>query len=254
MAERLKPKVGIFSITSCAGCQESFLFIHDILPELLGQIEIVNFPMIKEQHEEGPFDIAFIEGAVVKEGEVEVVKDIRSKSKILIALGSCATYGGVPAMRDFGYEEDIMKSVYPVPSELHPTADVYGIGKYVEVDYYLRGCPMVKEEIVRVIKDLILKKKPREVSSPVCVECRANGNPCLLQMGQPCIGPVTFGGCNALCPTNEIPCYGCRGPLDDSNVDSLVSLLEKQGIDREGLKSIFLRFAGTSKKFKKIRE
>lgn len=249
-----KPRLGVFSITSCAGCQESILFMEDILLELLERVDLVNFPLIKEYHEDGPFDIALIEGAVVKKDEVKKIKAIRKKSKLVIALGTCATYGGVPAMRDFGYEEDIMKSVYPAPQELHPTEDVSGIGKYIEVDYYLRGCPMVKAEIVRVLKDLLAGKKPKEVNSPVCMECRAKGNPCLLQMGQPCIGPVTFGGCDALCPTEEIPCYGCRGPLDDANVDSLVSLLEKQGIDKEGLKSIFLRFAGTSKKFKKIRK
>ena len=66
------------------------------------------------------------------------------------------------------------------------------------------------------------------------------------------MGPITFGGCNALCPSNNIPCYGCRGPLDDSNVDALVELFKEKGVSREDIRRMFIKFAGTSKKFSKL--
>ncbi|MBW2999738.1 oxidoreductase, partial [Candidatus Woesearchaeota archaeon] len=57
-----KPRVGIFSLTACAGCQLRILNMEDILLELTQLIDIVHFPMAKAQNEKGPFDIAFVEG------------------------------------------------------------------------------------------------------------------------------------------------------------------------------------------------
>lgn len=244
-----RPKVGVFSITSCAGCQLSLLFMEDTILQVMEKVDIINFPLLKEENEEGPFDIAFIEGAVVREEEIEYIRKIREKSDIVIALGTCATYGGVPSIRDFGYEKDITEEVYPEPSYLH-SVEVSGIGKYIKVDYFLRGCPINKEETVQLLKNILAGKKiPLHTNYPVCVECRARENPCLLQAGKFCLGPVTYGGCKALCPSGGRSCYGCRGPLDDANVDALVSLFRKRGLTNEELKRIFVKFAGTSKKF-----
>jgi len=252
---RKKPKVGIFSLTSCAGCQLSILFIRDILMEVLDKMEIIHFPAVMEYNEEGPFDIALVEGAVTRKDEIDRIKNIRKKSKILIALGTCATYGGIPSMRDLGYlpEEEIRKAVYEDTSTLGSTENVYGINQYVEVDYFLRGCPPIPSEFIKTLKDLLLGKIPRFREIPVCVECRSKGNPCLLQMGEPCLGPVTWGGCDALCPTEDISCYGCRGPLEEPNVDALVKILYKKGLSKDDIGRMFGMFAGTSKKFVKVR-
>ncbi|MBW3012428.1 hypothetical protein KY311_04535, partial [Candidatus Woesearchaeota archaeon] len=96
-----KPNLGIFSLTSCAGCQFSLLFLKDELVEIIQNFDILNFPMAQEINEKGPFDVTLVEGAVTTKKEIEKLKKIRKKSKILIAFGTCATYGGIPAIKNF---------------------------------------------------------------------------------------------------------------------------------------------------------
>ncbi|MEM2918151.1 MAG: oxidoreductase [Candidatus Altiarchaeota archaeon] len=251
-----KPKVGIFSLTSCEGCQIRILDLEENLLDIFSLVDIVNFHLTKGKNEEGPFDISFVEGAVVRKDEIEKLKEIRAKSKYLIALGTCASYGGVPSIKDFGFAEEIEKEVYHDPSFLDSLENVYGIGHYVEVDYYLRGCPITKEEFLKVLKYLLIGNIPRNIEYPVCFECRMKENKCFLvqEKNKLCMGPITFGGCDAPCPSAGTPCYGCRGPLDDANVDALVDLFKDKGFSREDIERMFIKFAGTSKKFANVKD
>lgn len=245
-----KPKVGIFSLTSCEGCQMRILDLEENLLEIFEKVDIINFHLMKGVNLKGPFDITFVEGAVVKKEEIKKIKEIRKRSKYMIALGTCASYGGVPSIKDFGFSEEIEREVYHDPSFLDSLENVYGIGHYVEVDYYMRGCPIVKEEFLNVLKYLLIGRTPGDIAYPVCVQCRIEENKCfLIQENKLCMGPITFGGCNAPCPSNSIPCYGCRGPLDDSNVDALIELFKEKGVSRKDIERMFIKFAGTSKKF-----
>jgi len=248
--KKTKPKIGIFSLTSCAGCQFNILFIGDELMGLFNNTDIIHFPMAKEDNDEGPYDIAFVEGCVTLKKEIAKVKEIRKKSKYLIALGTCATYGGIPSIKNFLNLEDVEEEVYEV-SDTVQSLKAVGIGKYVKVDYFLRGCPFDKKEFMKVVKDLIVGKKPKEVQQPVCMECRENENECLLQEGKTCMGPLTHGGCNSVCVNVDIPCTGCRGPLPDSNVSAEYELLKKHGIKKEDIILAFRKFAGTSKIYAK---
>ncbi|MEE9525521.1 MAG: oxidoreductase [Candidatus Woesearchaeota archaeon] len=247
---KTKAKVGIFSFTSCAGCQFNILFLGGKLFELLEHIDILHFPMAKENNKKGPFDIAFIEGCVTTEEEIKKLKEIRGKSKYLIALGTCATYGGIPSIKNFLDLEDVKEEVYDIP-EFVKSLKAVGLDEYVKVDYFLRGCPLDRNEFVRVVQDFVVGKIPREVEQPVCIECREKENKCLLQQGKSCIGPVTHGGCDAVCPSSSIACIGCRGPLPDSNVDKEVDLLKEHGLKEEDIVRAFRKFAGTSKIYSK---
>src|SRR3989344_2178101 len=246
-----KLKVGIFSLTSCAGCQFEILEREDDLMEIFSSTNITHFPMAKAKNEEGPFDVAFVEGAVSTPEEKKSIKRIRKDSTYLVALGSCASYGGVPSIKDFYTEEEIEVPVYKSTGVVKSIrAD--GIGNYVKVDYYMHGCPPNKYEFLHVLKELMVGKIPRQPDFPVCKECREHKNPCLLQRGKPCMGPITNGGCDSVCTNSRIPCKGCRGPLEDSNVDPLVHLYEKMGFTNDDIKKFFTGFAGTSKIFNKI--
>ena len=151
----------------------------------------------------------------------------------------------------FYTEEEIEVPVYKSTSVVKSIrAD--GIGNYVKVDYFMHGCPPNKYEFLHVIKELIVGKTPRQPDFPVCKECRENKNPCLLQLGKPCMGPITNGGCNSVCLNSRIACKGCRGPLEDANIDPLVSLYEKMGFTDEDIKKFFMGYAGTSKIFSKM--
>ncbi|MBW3012073.1 oxidoreductase, partial [Candidatus Woesearchaeota archaeon] len=223
------------------------------LVEIIQNFDILNFPMAQEINEKGPFDVTLVEGAVTTKKEIEKLKDIRKKSKIVIAFGTCATYGGIPAIKNFLDLKEVEEQVYDNPAVIR-SIKATGIADHVKVDYFIRGCPAIQRETVQFLKDILQGKKPHQPTSPVCFECRAKGNECLLQKGQPCMGPITFGGCDALCPSRGIVCHGCRGPLPDANIAMEVKLFKKQGIKMKDIKRFFRMYAGTSRFFAKYLE
>ena len=245
--ENKKLKVGIFSFTSCSGCQLVVINAKDLFGDVSDLVELLHLPLIQENKdkEDTKYDIIFVEGAVTKHEQMEELMKIRNKTKYLIAFGTCATFGGVSAIKDLNQKVKDTKS-YKELSFLDEMA-VFGIDKYVKVDYYLRGCPPIKDDFLMLVKSLSEDKIPAPYDKPVCEECRKNKNPCLLAKKLPCFGPVTYGGCNALCTSKGIPCYGCRGPISSPNVDRLVKMFKLQGISNNKIRDLFMTFAGTSR-------
>ncbi|MDH3324461.1 MAG: NADH:ubiquinone oxidoreductase, partial [Candidatus Peregrinibacteria bacterium] len=90
-----KPKIGIYGITGCMGCQLNILYQKELM-EILEAVDLRAFPVGKEKNIEDDFDIIFLEGVVVCEKDLEEVKELRAKTKIMVAIGSCATDGCVP--------------------------------------------------------------------------------------------------------------------------------------------------------------
>ncbi len=235
----MKPKLGVFSVTGCFGCQLSLAFMENLL-DVLEKFEIVGFPMLKEDNSYD-VDIAFIEGCACRQEEVEELKKIRKNAGIVVALGACATGGSVQSIKEVA-GHDVKKHVYEDASSYNPI-EVGGIHKHIDVDYFIYGCPPDKEDLLQFIKDvLVAKKNPKQVSHNVCVECRAKHNVCLLQEGKECVGAVTHGGCGALCPTNGHYCFGCHGLWDDSNLNALGKVLEKNGFSQQKIQSVIKKF------------
>jgi coenzyme F420-reducing hydrogenase gamma subunit len=249
MKKKEKIKVGMFSLTSCAGCQLAMLNLDKTFFDILDNVEFTNFKMLKEENDKGPFDIAIIEGSATTREEIKELRKIEKVSKFIIAFGACATFGGIPAIKDFYHDRIIEREVYGHVQKLS-SVRIHGIGQYIKVDYYMRGCPIHKEEFFRVIKDMIAGKKPVNITDPVCVECRLKENACLLQQGKPCMGPITYGGCDALCTSVSVVCTGCNGPCDDANVAAEAKLFKEMGISEEDIQNKFRTFAGTSKIFR----
>jgi len=95
----------------------------------------------------------------------------------------------------------------------------------VKVDAKIPGCPIEKAEFVRFVEELAAGKIYKIPDVPVCYECQLRENNCLLQEGKPCFGPVTLGGCKAVCPSNNFICEACRGPIKERNLNSLKKIL-----------------------------
>ena len=243
-----KKTLGVFSLTSCSGCQMEILNFNKELIDLMEHFQIIHFPMIKEFNEDKPCDIALVEGCVTTRKQVEKLKSIRKKTGFLIALGTCATFGGIPSIKDFMSEESVEKEVYNSSKNVSSVRAV-GIAQYVDVDYFLHGCPHNKGDFLRLFQGLSIDKVPKQIETPVCVECRKRHNACLLQKGEPCMGAVTHGGCDAECPSVGIICHGCRGPIEDANVAAEVKLFSKFGYTQDDIERFFSTFAGTSKVF-----
>ena len=110
----------------------------------------------------------------------------------------------------------------------------------VPVDFEIPGCPINRKEFATVVKALLLGKKPQIPNYPVCVECKMAENQCVFEKGMTCMGPVTRAGCGACCVTEGSICWGCRGLVDDPNVDSQREILAKYGL---GVRDILRKFS-----------
>jgi len=245
-----KPKIAIYKFTSCAGCQLRILNLENNLLDIVGLVDLAYFPMAGRSFGQGPFDLGLVEGAVSTPEEIEAIHRIRREVKTLVALGTCACYGGVPSIKNLKSQREITGKVYQNPSAIHSTK-AYGIDEYVKVDAYLKGCPINREELVEFLKGVLLDIKPNLRPHSVCVECRLNENPCLfITKGKVCLGPVTSAGCQALCPGLNRPCEGCRGPANDPNAPSLARTMKEYGLNVEEIRRKFRKYAGESDHFK----
>jgi len=107
------------------------------------------------------------------------------------------------------------------------------ISDHVYVDCELWGCPINGDELSEALGSFLLEKKPGVPGYSLCMECKRKGIPCLLvAKSEPCLGPVTRAGCGVLCPSLERPCYGCFGPKEGANIDSLLDILRKSGLSQ----------------------
>jgi sulfhydrogenase subunit delta len=240
-----KLKVGIFGITGCMGCHLNIIYQPELL-SILNAIDLKAFPVTNEKNiEDDEFDIIFLEGVVVNEKDLKELKEYRTKCKKLIAIGACATDGCVPAIKNFVNNKNVEISVYK-PDELEKlhSLDPKPIDEFVEVDGYIRGCPMDKQEFLQFMKATLLGKEFKEYQKPICYECNLRERGCLLEEGTECLGPVTFGHCSVMCPMEGFGCVGCRGPYSDANFDAYFKLLEEKGVSKEETFRHLNRFAG----------
>jgi sulfhydrogenase subunit delta len=225
------PKVAVYKFSSCDGCQLSILNLEDELLDLAGLVEIAYFLEATSRIAPGPYDIALVEGSITTPHEVERIKAVRQEARFLVALGTCATSGGIQALRNFTNVEDLAHAVYPKPEYLHTLESSTPIADHVDVDLELWGCPVNKFQILEVIQAILQDRKPNLPPYSVCLDCKRHGAVCVLvAQGVPCLGPVTRTGCGAICPSLGRGCYGCFGPAPEGNIPTFVNFL----LDGEG--------------------
>ncbi len=167
-----KLKVATVWLGGCAGCHMSFLDIDENLLELAKLVDIVHSPIV-DTKEIPPVDVGIVEGGICNEHNLHVLKDLRSKAKVLVSLGDCAGLGCVPMMRNLFDTQDVLDRAYvagestalgqvPEDEELPRLTDkVRPIHEYVKVDAYIPGCPPNAESIWKSLQAL-LSGKPAE--------------------------------------------------------------------------------------------
>ncbi|MCK7527484.1 MAG: hypothetical protein MZV64_62705 [Ignavibacteriales bacterium] len=176
----------------------------------------------------GPCDIALVEGSVTTPHEIERIKEVRAQAKTVIALGTCATAGGVQALRNFANAEEYASVVLRPSEYLHYLQTATPIAEHIVVDLELWGCPVNKAQVLEVIIALLSNRRPNLPPYSVCLECKRRGTTCVIvDKGIPCIGPATQAGCGAICPAMGRGCYGCFGPARDVNAGSMAAMLLK---------------------------
>lgn len=232
-------RIGYQRFTSCSGCQLALLNCEAELPALAAALQLVDFVMLCSANDDhGPLDLALAEGSIATPEELQRLLDLRRRARLLAAVGACALSGGVNGLADPGQAG---------PEQApHPGAEripAQPLSRFVRVDLELPGCPPEGSDYLRLIGALHQGGKPAVRALPVCMECRQRENRCLLIEGrQPCLGPVTRGGCNARCPSCGVVCEGCRGMVAAAQRDVQGELLGELGLGETEVRRRMARF------------
>ena len=238
-----KPRVAIFDFACCEGCQLQIVNLEEEILDLLTLVQPVEWrEAISDQSTE--YDIAIVEGSITRPEDEEKLRAIRSRAKILVALGACATIGGVNKLKNNFTMDDVRTEVYGKDGSMPHlnTMPTKALDEVVKVDLKIHGCPINNKEFAYIVRCLAAGKTPVIPTYPVCVECKMRGNVCRYEYNEICLGPVTRAGCNAPCPTAGFWCFGCRGYVDDPNVQAAREVMEHYGKTMDDLKSRLLLF------------
>lgn len=240
----MKLRLAIAGLTACSGCQLSLLNCEAELPALLEQFEFHFFPMAcSPALLEGEYNAALIEGCLSMPREKELLQELRRRSRYLIALGTCAVWGGVAALRNGDDRELLRRMVYGQTPIAGETAEPVPLRSIVTVDAAVTGCPPEKDELLRLLSGLVRGALPVVIDYPVCSECRMREHLCLLtERDSLCLGPLTSGGCGARCPGLSVPCEGCRGPAAEVNIAEALEIYRQKGFDRQTVGGRLHRF------------
>lgn len=248
-------KLAVWKFASCDGCQLTLLDCEDQLLDLAEAIEIAYFPEATRGEMAGPYDLSLVEGSITTSHDAERIHDIRAASNSLITIGACATSGGIQALRNFGDVDEFLSIVYAEPSYISTLETSTAISEHVHVDFELRGCPISKHQLLEVIEAFLHKRAPNVRNHSVCVECKMQGTPCVMvTQGIPCMGPITQAGCGAICPTYNRGCYGCFGPAETTNIDSLGSWWRGLGASHQDLVLALRTFNAYAPEFREASE
>lgn len=228
----MKPKVAFFDFAGCEGDQLQVANLEEGLLDLLDKVEVVQFrEVMKEKGED--YQIAFVEGSCTRLQDEDRLRTIREQADIVVAIGACATIGGINSLKNSKNQVEVRRTVYGDKYELFDTYKARPIDAVIPVDYYVHGCPIDRDEFLHVVKSLLLGREPNIPNYPVCVECKKNENICAFERDEFCVGPVTRAGCDSCCVNEGTVCWGCRGLVDNPNANAQQDVLEEYGLTVE---------------------
>ena len=172
----MKVRIATDWLAACAGCHMSLLDIDDRIIALLDHVEFTSSPVTDLKHppEEG-VTVGILTGAISNTHNIEVAKRMRERCEILIAVGDCATFGGIVAMRNMVGTEAALKRAYletettvdgviPDSDELGKPLDlVTGVDAEVDVDLFIPGCPPSADALFYSVSELLAGRVPVEL-------------------------------------------------------------------------------------------
>ncbi len=248
----------------CGGCEVTVLDIGEPLLDLLPQLQFVHMPVLmdhkyfgqtgeKAELEIPEADVGIVSGGIRNEKEKHVAEEMRKKCKTLIALGSCACYGGIPALANQYPLTELFEKVYRQSKTTQPASDpsdglpkltdrVFALDEVVKVDVAIPGCPTSPDLVAQALTSLLQGKPFVLPERSVCDDCptrrekkavtalkrplesvapltqKLQETRCFMELGYLCVGPATKSGCGGLektprCIKGYMPCRGCFGPI-----------------------------------------
>jgi sulfhydrogenase subunit delta len=234
-------KIGVFDFTGCEGCELQLANKEESLAAFLNCVDVSCFRQISSASDDD-FTIALVDGAISREDEIERIRRIRDQTEVLVALGSCACFGGVNRLKNAFNLHEANRLVYG--DHPKPTLPVRSVSEVVPVDLEIPGCPVSKAEVERAVQHLVWEVPFRFPASPVCLECKQRGTVCLFELAELCLGPITRAGCDAPCPAAGLGCWGCRGPAQEPNIEEFLSMAKERGFGEEEILDRLTFFGG----------
>jgi len=184
-----KLKLGLYWAASCGGCDVAVLDVNEKILDVAEMADIVFWPIaldFKYHHVEAmpdkDIDICLFNGAVRSSEQESIAKLLRAKSKTMVAFGSCACFGGIPALANFATRADIMERAYiEAPSNDNPDKvlpqiktqvaegelelpelydTVLTLAQVVDVEYFVPGCPPPVPLILKVVEAIATNNLP----------------------------------------------------------------------------------------------
>ncbi len=166
----MKARIATVWLDGCSGCHMSLLDMDQRLLELADRIELVYSPLVDTKQFPENVDVTLVEGSISNEENMEQIRQIRERTKILVSLGDCAVTGNVPSMRNTFSKDQVLQSTYignqnpdiktqfkDVPTLLTTVTPVHSA---VRVDVFVPGCPPSADVIHYTIMELLEGRIP----------------------------------------------------------------------------------------------
>ena len=165
-----RPRVATVWLDGCSGCHMSLLDLDERLLDIFGRADLVYGPLVDVKEFPEDVDVVLVEGAVSSEEDLQRIRLVRERSRVLVAFGDCAVTSNVPGMRnpigvapllDRAYRENV--TLNPgIPDQvvppLLPTSQP--VNRFVDVDVFLPGCPPHADLIYTLLDDLLSGRTP----------------------------------------------------------------------------------------------
>jgi NAD-reducing hydrogenase small subunit len=165
-----KVRLATVWLDGCSGCHMSFLDMDERLIELAGLVDLVHSPLVDTKEFPENVDVVLVEGAVSTEEDLERIRKVRKRSKILVSLGDCAVTANVPSIRNRFSVEAVMHRAYfenaqlnqQVPQQVVPPLlpTSRPVHEFVKVDVFVPGCPPSADTIYFVLTELLAGRVP----------------------------------------------------------------------------------------------
>lgn len=168
-----RPRLATIWLGGCSGCHMSFLDMDEWLLDLATMADIVYSPIADVKVFPDDVDVCLVEGAVANEDNLELARELRAKSRLVVSFGDCAVSGNVTAMRNpLGDPLAILERIYvelpdrdgqiPAAAGIVPPLlpQVRPLHKVIAVDAYVPGCPPPAGRIRAAVEALLAGDRP----------------------------------------------------------------------------------------------
>lgn len=161
-----RKKLATVWLDGCSGCHMSFLDMDERLLDVLGQADLVYSPLVDYKEFPDHVDITLIEGAISSEEDLEKIKMVRERTKILVSLGDCAVTANVPSLRNPIGVKAVLDRVSDGQLPRQPSsvpllcATARPVHTAVKVDVFVQGCPPSADTIHFVLLELLAGRLP----------------------------------------------------------------------------------------------